>query len=42
MRTSYMKKIFKILTSADLWTLKQIYQFAVNMTKEESGAVCDE
>lgn len=35
MRNSYLKKIFKILSSADMWTLNQIYQFAVNMTKED-------
>lgn len=33
-RTHYIKKIFKILSCADLWTLNQIYQFAISMTKE--------
>lgn len=35
MRKHYLKKIFKILSKADLWTLDQIYQFAVNMTKTD-------
>lgn len=34
MRKDYIKKIVKILSLANLWTLDQIYQFAVNMTKE--------
>lgn len=33
MRKHYLKKIFKILSKADLWTLEQIYRAAVNITK---------
>ncbi len=34
----YLKKIFKVLSSVNnVWVLDQIYQFAVNMTKEEKG-----
>lgn len=38
MKKQYIKKIFKMLLSADLWTLEQIYRVLVNITKEE-GAV---
>lgn len=34
MRKDYIKKIFKILPSANLWTLEQVYRCAVNITKE--------
>lgn len=34
MRKRYIKKIFKILSSANLWTLEQIYRACVNVTKE--------
>lgn len=38
MRKEYIKKIFKVLSSANLWTLEQVYRFAVNMTKEGGAA----
>ncbi len=38
MRKKYLKKIFKILSSVNsVWVLDQIYQFAVNMTREEKS-----
>lgn len=34
MRKDYIKKIFKILSSANLWTLEQVYRVCVNITRE--------
>lgn len=33
-RKEYLKKLFKISCKADLWILREIYKFAVNMIKE--------
>ena len=33
-RKDYLKKLFKISCKVDLWILREIYKFAVNMTKE--------
>lgn len=32
MKKRYIKKIFKMLLSADLWTLEQTYRMLVNVT----------
>lgn len=33
-RKDYLKKLFEISCKADIWILREIYRFAVNMTKE--------